>query len=48
MDFQKFENNYLLRLDKGEEIISTLLDFCTKHSISLGKISGLGSTNKVK
>ena len=48
MDFQKFENNYLLRLDKGEEIVSTLLDFCTKHSISLGKISGLGSTNKVK
>ena len=48
MDFVKYENTYVLRLDKGEEIVSSLMDFCLNHSISLGKISGIGSTNKVK
>ncbi|HOB16531.1 MAG TPA: DNA-binding protein [Defluviitoga sp.] len=48
MDFIKNENKYILRLDKGEEIVSTLADFCKENSITLGKITGLGSTNKVK
>lgn len=48
MEYSKFENKYILRLDKEEEIISSLKDFCINNSIRLGNISGLGSTNSIK
>jgi len=47
MDFAKFGNKYIVRLDKGEEIVSTLKDFCLRNSIKLGTIYGLGSTNAI-
>ncbi|PNR95731.1 PPC domain-containing DNA-binding protein [Petrotoga sp. 9PWA.NaAc.5.4] len=47
MEFKKCGNTYIIRLDKGEEIISCLKEFCQDHSINLGEISGLGSTNDV-
>jgi len=47
MDFVKFDNKYIIRLDKGEEILSMLKDFCSKNSIKLGTVYGLGSTNVI-
>jgi len=47
MEFRKFGSKYLLRLDKGEEIVATLKDFCSKEGIKLGSISGIGAANKV-
>ena len=46
MDYKQFAGNFLLRLDKGEEIVATLQDFCSNNSISLGSISGLGAINQ--
>ncbi len=48
MEFKKFGNKFLIRIDKGEEIVETLKSFCEKHKIKLGLVTGLGATNKVK
>lgn len=47
MEFRKFGNKYILRLDRGEEIVSTLKKFCIKQKIKLGTIKGLGAADKV-
>ena len=47
MEFRKFDNSYIIRLKKGEEIVETLKDFCSNQQIKLGKVSGIGAVNKV-
>jgi predicted DNA-binding protein with PD1-like motif len=34
---------FIIRLDKGEEILSSLIDFCDQNEITGGWISGLGA-----
>lgn len=46
MNFVKFKEKYILRLDKGEEIVSTLKRFCQINNIKLGIVSGIGAVNK--
>ena len=46
MEFKKFGNQYILRLDKGEEIVGTLQKFCEKERIKAGFIQGIGAVNK--
>lgn len=38
---------FCLRLDKGEEIVSSLTTFCKKHKITSGSLYGIGATNNV-
>ncbi len=38
---------YIVRIDRGEEVISSLTEFCKKEKISSGQITGLGATDKV-
>lgn len=37
------ENAYLLRLEKGEEVLEALSSFCSKHNVLNGVIVALGS-----
>jgi predicted DNA-binding protein with PD1-like motif len=46
MHYTQFKDTYFIRLDPGEEIVSSLHSFCKQHSIKLGKITGLGATNQ--
>ena len=46
MGFKKFDNRYILRLDKGEEITGTLEKFCKDNDIGLGSIHGIGAVNE--
>jgi len=48
MKSKKFNNKYLIRIDKGEEVVETLKEFCEKENIKLGTITGIGATNRVK
>jgi len=48
MKYKKFQNKYIVRIDKGEEIVATLKKFCEDNSIKLGTIIGLGATNKAE
>ena len=43
MQFVKDKDNYILRLEKGEEIISTLTQFCKEENITTGFFSGIGA-----
>jgi len=46
MEFKQFGNKYILRLDKGEEIVETLKSFCKDQNIKLGWVKGIGAVNK--
>lgn len=46
MQSKKFGTKYFIRIDRGEEIIESLKEFCKENQIKLGTISGLGATNE--
>ncbi|WZL74384.1 DNA-binding protein [Clostridiaceae bacterium 35-E11] len=46
MQFKKIGSKYVVRLDKGEEVVSTLKQFCEDNKIKLGTIQGIGATNQ--
>ncbi len=48
MEFKKFRDRYVIRLDKSEEIISTVKAFCKKQGVALGWITGIGAVNRAK
>lgn len=48
MDYKKFGNKYILRLEQGEEVVTKLKEFCKEQNIKLGWIKGIGAVNEVK
>lgn len=46
MDFKKFGQKYVIRLDKGDEIVATLKKICTEQRIKLGAVTGIGAVNE--
>ena len=47
MKLKKFGNKWVVRIDKGEEIVETLTQLCKKNKIKLGSVSGVGGTERV-
>lgn len=47
MDYRKFGEKYYIRLDRGDEVISSLLSLCEKEKITLGQIRGIGGCDRV-
>lgn len=41
--YQIVDNTYIIRLDKGQEIMSVLKQFCKEHNITAGTIQGIGA-----
>lgn len=48
MEYKVIKNTVIARIDKGEEIVSSIADICRKERICLGKVSAIGAVNKVK
>ena len=46
MEYRKFGNKIVARIDKGEEILEQIKIIAIKENISLASISALGATNK--
>lgn len=46
MDYRKFENQYVIRLDRGEEIVESL-KFVAEKKIKLAYLTGIGAAGKV-
>lgn len=46
MEFKRFGNKVVLRLNKGEEVVESLKNLCKEQSIRLGSVSGVGAVNK--
>ena len=47
MEYKQVDNKFIVRIDKGEEIVETLKKFCEKNEIKLGLITGIGAANKI-
>ena len=48
MEYRRFEDSYVVRLNKGEEVISSLKQLCIDENIKLGEITGLGASDFVE
>ena len=42
MDYRRFNNDYYIRLDKDDEVISSLVSVCEKENITAGCVKGIG------
>lgn len=45
MEYKRFNNDIIVRIDKGEEIITELRNVAVKENILLASVNGLGATN---
>ncbi|MCY4524686.1 MAG: DUF296 domain-containing protein [Halobacteriovoraceae bacterium] len=48
MDFIKEQNNYFIRMDRGEEIFSHLLKLAEKEKWQSGHLSGIGAVKDIE
>ena len=47
MDYRKYSNKLYVRLDKGDEIITTLLRVCEAEKLTAAQIQGIGGCGRV-
>ena len=45
MDYRRFKNTIVCRIDKGEEILEKIKEIALKENIKLANIKALGATN---
>ena len=45
MEYQRFGDTYVIRLDRGEEVLTSLTDLCRRENIVLGSVQGLGASD---
>lgn len=48
MEYRKFDDTYVIRLNKGEEVIQSINELCNEENIDLAEITGLGASNFVE
>ena len=48
MDYRKSGSRYILRLNRGEEIIASITDLCRKENIKAASVNGIGATQSVE
>lgn len=48
MEYRTYGNRLILRLDEGEEIISSVTEVCKKENITAATVNGIGFTTEMK
>lgn len=48
MDYRKFGDTYYIRLDKGDELIESVLDVCAKEGVRSATFSGIGGCSSAE
>ncbi len=43
MEYRRFDNDIVVRMDVGEEILETLKQVCLKENVKLASVSGIGA-----
>lgn len=46
MKVKVFDHKVVVRIDKGEELVESIMNVIRSHQIKLGSIIGIGATNK--
>lgn len=46
MDYRRFGDKIIVRMDKGEEILEKLKEVCEKENVTLANVNALGAINK--
>lgn len=47
MEYRKFGHTYLIRMDRGEEVVKCLYEFAEKENVHLASFSAIGACDKV-
>ena len=47
MEYRRFDDTYVIRMDLGEEILSSLTEFCRNEQVALGSVEALGAADHV-
>ena len=47
MEYRSFGDSFVIRLDRGEEILASLAAFCKAEGVSLGSVEALGAADHV-
>ena len=47
MDYRRFGDHIVLRIDRGEEVVEKITELVKKENIRLGSISGIGAADHV-
>ena len=45
MEYMKFDDVYVVRLDRSEEIVESLTKICDREKITLATIEGIGAAD---
>jgi len=48
MIYRRFGSKYIVRIDKGEEVVERLKAFCGETGIRLGSVVAIGAADRVK
>ncbi len=43
MEYRRFDNNIVVRIDRGEDIVEKIKELCSLENIKLGSVSGIGA-----
>ncbi len=46
MEFRRFGDTYIIRMDRGEEILSTLAGLCEAEDIRLARVGAIGASDR--
>ncbi|MBS4535052.1 DNA-binding protein [Clostridium sp. D2Q-14] len=47
MEYKKFGSKYVIRLDRGEEIVESIKRFIQETNVKLANVTGIGAADKV-
>ena len=47
MEYRKFGGDYLVRINRGEEVLEQLAAFCCAEGVKLASVTGIGATDQV-
>jgi len=45
MEYRKFDDTYIIRMDRGEEIVSSLTAFCLQEKVQLATVEAIGAAD---
>lgn len=48
MNYKRFDDRLIVTLDKGEEVMASLVELCEKEGINAAMLNGIGYTDEMK